>query len=109
MDLSGSRRISHAATFAANVSGERCFLHAAVNSCFFERFERSGLGVGQSRFGFAFGESPVTAVGSNQEEFNFSATNAIANRRHLFALPQPPQMRQPKTFDWRQILAAQYD
>src|ERR1700733_14704017 len=98
----------HAATFAANVAGKRCFLHPAMNSGLFKGLKGGGLRVRQPRFGLTFRKSPMTIVGSNQQQFDFSATNAVADGGHLIAFTQPPQLRQLEIFDFRHM-GAQYD
>jgi hypothetical protein len=76
------------ATLAADVLGERCLFHAAVNSCLLESFERRCLGVGQSWLGSAFRERPTSVASLNQQEFDFRLAHAIANRGDLFACAQ---------------------
>jgi hypothetical protein len=82
------RRIFKAATLATHVLGERCFFHAAVNSCLLESFERRRLGVGQSWLGTAFRKRPASVASLNQQEVDFSVAHAIANRSDLFACAQ---------------------
>jgi hypothetical protein len=60
-----------------------------MNSSFLERLKCRSLGVGQSRFGAALGESPAPAAASpNQQELDLTTTHPIANRGHLFAFTQ---------------------
>jgi hypothetical protein len=67
-----------------------------MNSRSLRRLESRGLGVSQSWFGAAFGESPVSAVGPNQQEFDATAANPIADGGDLFASPQLAKLRQVK-------------
>src|SRR5438445_12656808 len=82
------RRVFEAATLATDVLGERCFFHAAVNSCLLESFERRCLGVGQSWLGTAFRKRPASVASLHQQEFDFRLAHAIANRGDLFACPK---------------------
>jgi hypothetical protein len=84
------------AMLAVDVACKRRFLHAAMNSGLFESFEGSRLSVGQPRFGAAFGESPASAAGLDQQEFDATASDPIANRGHLFASLESAKLRQSK-------------
>jgi hypothetical protein len=82
--------------FASNISGERCFFDPSMNSRFLERFECGRLGVGQGRFSATFGKSPSSPSASlDQQELNAIITNAVADRRNLFAIGQFAKLRQP--------------
>jgi len=78
--------------------GEGSFFYAAMNSRLFESLEGSRLGVCQPRFGFAFGESPMTAIGSNQQELDPRTTKPVANCGDLFASTESAKLRQAKEF-----------
>jgi hypothetical protein len=82
------RRVFGVATLAADVLGERCLFHAAVNSCLLESLERRCLGVGQSWLGSALRKRPASIASLHQQEFDFRPAHAIANRRDLFACAQ---------------------
>ena len=69
-----------------------------MNSGLFESLEGSGLSVRQSGFGAALGEGPMSAAGSDQQEFDATAADPITNRGHLFASPQPAELGQAKEF-----------
>jgi hypothetical protein len=84
-----------------NVLGERCFLDPAMNSRLFESFEGSGLSVCQTRLGAALGESPMSAVGPNQQEFDAAGADPVADGGDLFAFPQFAKLRQWKELGWR--------
>jgi hypothetical protein len=71
-----------------NILDERSFFYPAMNSRLFEGFEGGGLGVGQARFSVALGESPMSAVGSNQQELDATLVDPVANGSDLFASPQ---------------------
>src|SRR5579862_834139 len=77
------------ATFATNVPRERSLLHPAMNSGLFECFEGCCLSVCQSRLGFAFGKSPMPAIGSHQKKFDAACSYAIADGGDLSAFPKP--------------------
>jgi hypothetical protein len=65
-----------------------------MNSGFFESLERSSLGVGQSRFGAAFGKSPASiAARPHQEKFDVSAADAVADSSYLLPSPQAAKLR----------------
>ena len=85
---------SGGAGLTANVAGKRGFLYAAMNSGFFESLEGSSLGVGQSRFSAAFGESPASiATRPHQEKFDLSAADAVADSGYLLPTPQAAKLR----------------
>ncbi len=86
-NLRGSR-ISHAATLATKVAGEGLFLHPAMNARLFDGLESRDLGVRQRRFEAAFGEGPASAAGSDQQEFDATAADPIADGSYLFTSPQ---------------------
>jgi hypothetical protein len=92
-------RISHVATLATNVPGKRSFLHPAMNSRLFESLEGSRLGVCQPRFGASLRESPMSAAGPNQQEFDATAADPVANCGDLFASTESAKLRQAKEFD----------
>src|ERR1700724_1714227 len=94
------RRVSQVAILAADVLGERCFFHAAVNSCLLESFERRRLGMGQSGLGTAFRKRPVSVASLNQQEFDFSLAHAIAHRGDLFACAQFSKPRTTNKRSW---------
>jgi hypothetical protein len=89
-NLHGSR------TLAASVAGERFLLYAAVNSRLLESFEGSGLGVRQSRFDATFGEGPASVARLNQQEFDTTIADPVADSGYLFASVPPAQVRRPK-------------
>jgi len=99
----GSRSISQVAALATNVPGKRGLFHPSVNSGLFKGFERSRLGVGQSRFSFALGKRPVSAVGPNQQELNAVCADPVANSGDLFATTELAKLRQSKEFRCRPI------
>ena len=84
---------------APQVLGERLFRHPAVNSGLFESLEGSGLGVRQPRFDAAFGEGPASLAGLDQQEFEATAADPIANGSHLFACAQLAKLRRPNQLD----------
>jgi hypothetical protein len=59
-----------------------------MNPRFFERLEGRGLGVRQPRLDASLGKSPASAASLNQQEFNASAANAVADSSHLFTATQ---------------------
>jgi|SRR5580700_1157587 hypothetical protein len=67
-----------------------------MNPRLFESFEGSRLGVGQSWFGAALRESPMTAAGPYEQEFDAAAADPVTNRGHLFASPQLAELRKAK-------------
>src|SRR5580704_19761068 len=70
-----------------------------MNSRFFERFQRRGLGVGEPRFRAALGKSPaLTAAGANQQEFDPAFAQPVANRGHLIP---PAQFAKAREWDKR--------
>jgi hypothetical protein len=71
-----------------------------MNTRLFKSLKGSGLGVREPRFGAALGESPMSAVGSNQQEFDATAAHAVANGGDLFASAQPAKLRQAKELGW---------
>ena len=76
-----------------------------MNPGLFESFEGSRLGVGQSWFGAALRESPMTAAGPYEQEFDAAAADPVTNRGHLFASPQPAELREAKELNGRPISA----
>ena len=80
---------------AAEITGERGFLHAAMNSGFLKSLQSGGLGMGQSGLGAAFRESPAaTAASLHQKEFDAGTANPVADGSDLGASAQAPKMRQ---------------
>jgi hypothetical protein len=75
-------------TLPLNVVSEGGFLDAAMDPSLLEGFEGGGLGVGQPRFGTAFGESPMCTVGPNEQELDTTVVDAVTNGGDLIALPQ---------------------
>jgi hypothetical protein len=79
----------------AAIPRERSFFDPAMNPRFLESFKRRRLGVSQPRFRAALGKSPAPApAGPNQQEFDSTVVNPIANRGHLLALAQSAKLRQ---------------
>jgi hypothetical protein len=69
-----------------------------MNSRLFESFEGSDLCVGQPCFDAAFGESPTSgAARLNQQEFDTTIADPVANSGYLFASLPPAQVPRPKT------------
>jgi hypothetical protein len=67
-----------------DVEVEVAGLDSSDGSALFSGFPFSGLTVGESRIGGAFGEGPlVTAIGINQKELHRGAAPAIADRSDL--------------------------
>ena len=91
-------RVPPAAALATNVLGEGSFFYAAMNSRLFESLEGSRLSVCQPRFGVALGESPMTAIGPNQQELDPGAAKPVANCGDLFASTESAKLRQAKEF-----------
>src|ERR1700683_4972670 len=93
------RRFARRAGLAANIAGEGDLLHAAMNSGFFEGLEGGGLGVGQSGFGAAFGESPAAAsAGLDQQEFDAGVADAIADGGYLVGSAQTAKLSEADEF-----------
>jgi hypothetical protein len=77
-------------TFASKVTGESDCLHAAMNASFFKSLQGRGLGVSKTGFSTAFGKNPASAASLNQQKFNATLANAIADRGDLL-----PSLRKP--------------
>ena len=92
MRVHGNVRLRRA--LAPRVARKRRFFDAAVNSSLLERLERSGLRVGQARFGASLGKNPAPAARVDEKKFNRAATHAIADRRNLLRSPQLAKIEQ---------------
>jgi hypothetical protein len=90
-----SGRIPHLSAPAANVPGERSFLHPAMNPSLFESLESSCLSVRKPGLGATFGENPAPFARPDQQEFNVTVAHSIAYCGHLVALLEFAQFRQP--------------
>ena len=79
-----SNGTSDVGTLPASVVGKRRFFYPSMNSGFFKGLEGSRLSVRQTCLDPAFGESPASAPGLNQEEFDVASADAVANSSDLF-------------------------
>ena len=76
------------------VPSEGSFLNAPVHTCFLKSFEGCCLRMRQSRLHAAFRKRPTSATSTHQKKFEFSFSNAIANRRNLLGTTQSAQLLQ---------------
>ena len=76
-----------------SVASKSRFLDAAVDARLFESFQRRCLGMSQPRLGAALGESPASAAGLYQQEFNAADANPVADCSDLLASPQLVEVR----------------
>jgi len=74
-----------------------------MNSRLFESLEGSRLGVGQPRFRVALGESPMTAIGPNQQKLDPDTAKPVANCSDLIASAEPAKLRQAKELNRKQM------
>lgn len=80
------------------IAGKRDMFDSTVNACFFQGFEGSRLGMGQSVVDSAFREDPVTTPRPHEEEFGPARADAIANRCNLLATAK---LTRPGSDQWR--------
>jgi hypothetical protein len=76
--------------FASKVTGESDCLHAAMNASFFKRLQSRGLSARKAGLNAAFGENPTSAASLNQQKFDATFPDAIADRGDLL-----PSLRKP--------------
>ena len=86
------------AAFSVQISSERGFLHAAVDSGFLKSFKRRRLSVGQTRLDASLRECPSAAAGLYQQELNAVWPDTVADSRDLFAFLQAAKMCQTEEF-----------